>query len=105
MLDDSEWERVAQHWRTAKHDLSTKDPASRPSGPAWQDPLMTKAHELMLEEYYSMTGHRETNPGALWHHRVSLYGPPCGACGKPYRTPQALFCAACGKPRPVSAAV
>jgi hypothetical protein len=33
------------------------------------------------------------------HHRTSLYGPLCVACGKPQRTPVASWCAACGQPR------
>lgn len=53
----------------------------------------------VLERYYQLTGFRETNINALWHHRVSLYGPPCKACGKPLRTPKAILCAACGASR------
>jgi hypothetical protein len=49
-----------------------------------------------LERYYQITGFRETNPNALWHHRLSDLGPPCNTCGKPLRTPRAKFCAACG---------
>jgi hypothetical protein len=52
-----------------------------------------------LELYEEVTGYRETNADALFHHRLSIYGPPCGACGKPLRTPQASFCAACGARR------
>lgn len=49
-----------------------------------------------LEAYERLTGFRETNPQALYHHRISLYGPPCSNCLKPLRTPQARTCAACG---------
>jgi hypothetical protein len=48
-----------------------------------------------LAMYFELTGFPETNPDALWHHRVSLYGAPCSACGKPLRTPKAKVCAAC----------
>jgi hypothetical protein len=47
-----------------------------------------------------MTGLRETNINAIWHHRIAEYGPPCGACGKPLRTPKARLCAACGATPP-----
>jgi hypothetical protein len=52
-----------------------------------------------LDLYYRITGFRETNVNAIWHHRLSQFGPPCAACGKPLRTPRAKFCAACGAPR------
>jgi hypothetical protein len=36
-----------------------------------------------LDEYERITGFRETNPNAVYHHRLSLYGSRCAACGKP----------------------
>jgi hypothetical protein len=52
--------------------------------------------ESALRLYRDITGRSETNSDAIWHHRVSIYGPPCKGCSKPLRTPQASFCAACG---------
>ncbi|MBK0378889.1 hypothetical protein [Mucilaginibacter segetis] len=54
----------------------------------------------LLRYYYELTGFAETNPVAILHHKITLYGPPCKKCGKPYRTPVASFCAACGNIRP-----
>lgn len=51
----------------------------------------------MLAEYERITGFRETNLNAVFHHRLSVYGPPCRHCGKPLRTPQARFCGSCVK--------
>lgn len=59
-------------------------------------PIDDRFQELR-DEYHKMTGFYESNHNAIMHHRVSIYGPPCEACGKPLRTPQAAFCAACGK--------
>jgi len=47
--------------------------------------------------YYHLTGVAETNPKAIGHHSISLYGPPCAGCGVPLRTPRAKRCAACGE--------
>ncbi|MGC2531264.1 MAG: hypothetical protein WA639_26255 [Candidatus Acidiferrum sp.] len=30
----------------------------------------------MLEGHERVTGHRETNGNAVFHHRLSMYGPP-----------------------------
>ena len=49
-----------------------------------------------LKEYERITGFVETNPNALHHHRISLYGPECRGCGRPLRTPKATRCASCG---------
>lgn len=56
----------------------------------------------VLDKYFELTGFMETNQNAIWHHRISLYGPPCEKCGKPYRTSVASFCAACGNKRAAS---
>lgn len=50
---------------------------------------------FILDQYARWTGLAETNVNAVFHHRLSLYGPPCHACGKPLRTPRAKLCAAC----------
>ena len=55
-----------------------------------------KTKQLALDFYFELTGFRETNINAIWHHIVDLYGPPCCECGKPLRTPRAKWCAACG---------
>jgi hypothetical protein len=60
---------------------------------------MKSRFKPLLDYYNSITGEEETNPDAIMHHRISQYGPPCENCGKPYRTPQASFCAACGNKR------
>ena len=55
----------------------------------------------LLDYYEKVTGLNETEPNAIMHHRLALYGPPCECCGKPYRTPKATFCAACGNKRKI----
>ena len=81
MLDDDEYRQVM---------------ALRPFGKGGES-LRTK-FAAMLAEYERITGLRETNPNAIFHHRLSEYGPPCRHCGKPLRTPQAKLCGYCMKP-------
>jgi hypothetical protein len=52
----------------------------------------------ILREYERITGFHETNPNAIYHHRLGLYGPPCAHCGKPLRTPRARVCGSCMRP-------
>jgi hypothetical protein len=55
--------------------------------------------KALLDFYNNLTGFNETEPNAVMHHRLALYGPICENRGKPYRTPKASFCAACGHKR------
>ncbi len=96
MLTDDEWEEVAPSLTNAisqikeyreLHQCSLGEATAKGFGKA------------ALVAYKRITGFKETNPNALFHHRLSMYGPPCRACGKPLRTPQARFCAMCSTER------
>lgn len=54
--------------------------------------------EQVLAEFERITGYKERNPAAIWHHRMALYGPPCRSCEKPLRTPRATLCGSCMTP-------
>jgi hypothetical protein len=79
MLDESEFQRVM---------------AIRAS-----DVGMRQSLEHVLAEYERITGMKETNPAAVYHHRLALYGPACEFCGRPLRTPQANRCGSCMRHR------
>jgi hypothetical protein len=84
MLDEEEYAIANNFYRLAKH----KGTGS-----------IEERLQPVLDYYNNLTGFGETEANAVMHHRISLYGPPCEQCGKPYRTPQASFCAACGHKR------
>jgi hypothetical protein len=56
----------------------------------------TDRGKAAVDEYNRITGFAETNWNAVWHHRISIYGPPCLRCGKVLRTPIAFKCFECG---------
>jgi hypothetical protein len=82
MLDDQEFVEFASLYRAGFQSLKER--------------RATMA--VMLVRYEAITGYRETNPRAIMHHRLSLYGPPCTHCGKPLRTPRAKLCGSCMLP-------
>jgi hypothetical protein len=96
MLEEHEWELLEPHLTDAVqqikryrelHGVSLSEAQAKGYG---QDALAL---------YRRFTGFDETNANALWHHRLSLYGPPCAVFDKPLRTPAAKHCAECGEPR------
>jgi hypothetical protein len=95
MLDEHEWEQMQPHL----HGRSAHIMQYRRTYGVPLDEAVRHGYDGALELYSAITGFRETNPNALWHHRASQFGPPCRVCGKPLRTPRAKLCAACGAPR------
>lgn len=86
MLDEDEWAEVESELTTGvrmvqehceTHSVSLRETPT--------ESFFSRA----LGVYERITGVREPNPNALWHHRVAQYGPPCHRCGKPLRTPNA----------------
>lgn len=100
MLDEKEWELMDPALTRGLRNIQ----AQRQERQVGLDEIDSKTQFAeALDLYERLTGFRETNHLAIYHHRLSLYGPPCKACGKPLRTPQAKLCAACGAPRTAAA--
>jgi hypothetical protein len=94
MLDEQEWQRLVAKFPTAE---SIK--AYREQHGVALDEARRGAFAEALASYRALTGFAESEPNALWHHRISLYGPPCAHCGKPFRTPVARRRLLCGTDR------
>ncbi|HEY0685212.1 MAG TPA: hypothetical protein VGD45_22935 [Steroidobacter sp.] len=94
MLDDEEWSRV----RALLAPMQTIKDVRERHGVPLGDALKLASWEA-LHLYREITRFSETNPNALWHHQIAIYGAPCTACGKPLRTPRAKRCFECGEPR------
>jgi hypothetical protein len=93
MLTEPEWAQVEPALKRAITDIQDYRKAHRVE----PSEARQRGHGASaLKLYNEITGFGETNVNAIWHHRASDYGPPCGTCGKPLRTPRASFCAACG---------
>ena len=97
MLDDDEWAQLAPLLKVAILEFTEEH---RRTGVSLREAQTTGVlGRRALALYRDLTGFEETNLNALWHHQISLYGPPCTHCGKPLRTPRAKLCAACGRDR------
>lgn len=96
MLDEAEWEQLYPFLL----DTVARIQAFRQAHNASLKEAIQGTHfEEALAKYRELTGFTETNVNALWHHRAAEFGPPCAACAKPLRTPNARHCAECGTPR------
>jgi len=93
MLDEDEYEFLARVHRKCTADVKAyREVHSAPLDKTPRSGLM----KPVLDEYRRLTRAVETDPDHVLKHRLSLYGPPCQACGLPLRTPKAKVCASCG---------
>lgn len=93
MLEEDEWQQLAPLLSSFVEDVKRhreyhSSLVQEASGAISPDPA--------LQKYFELTGFRETNINALWHHRASLHGDPCPRCAKPLRTRVAKLCVECG---------
>jgi hypothetical protein len=96
MLEEDEWRIVWEQLHNAT--LAIKADRSE-TGATLAETSIRSIFQPALEAYERITGFRETNHNALYHHRVALYGPPCRNCGRPLRIPDARLCGSCMAPR------
>jgi hypothetical protein len=96
LLDEQEWQQVVPLLRDG---VETIKQYRLENDVGLTDAKDAVYGQAALAKYFEITGYNETNANALWHHRLSRFGPPCKACGKPLRTPRAKLCAECGTPR------
>jgi hypothetical protein len=100
MLDEAEWAEVSPYLNSYISAIK----AYREEHQVGLAEARERISDMACAVYERLTGVHETNPNAIYHHRLSLYGPPCPSCGRLLRTPRASFCASCGwRPHPSSA--
>ncbi len=91
MLDEAEWEVISPLLDSFIAQVKDYRQVHRVSLRQAREQIEAAA----LDEFARLTGTQETNVDAIWHHRLSLYGPPCRSCGRPLRTPAAKLCGSC----------
>lgn len=96
MLDDDEFARVSKLYGEC---MGSAKKTREKKALAVGDSLIDAMFEPVRLEYERITGFANCHQNAVMHHQLSLYGPPCAACGKPLRTPRARHCASCGAAR------
>jgi hypothetical protein len=96
MLDGDDWQQLS---RMLDQRLERIKNERREKGLTLDEIPMATHDEALLDAHFKLTGARLKSVGAIYHHRVDRYGPPCKHCGKPLRTSRARFCAECGQPR------
>lgn len=92
MLNEDEWEEI---YPLLKLDTDAIKDLRREKQLTLREAITERSFSA-CEKFYELTGFRESNHNAIWHHRLSLYGDECPSCGHLIRTPTARFCAQCG---------
>lgn len=100
MLEDAEHARVLEALQSAESAARTGYEVDEQSADDSAATVLDEGENhfaAVIDVFEQITGSRDCNPHALQYHRLSLYGPPCPTCGKPFRTPAATTCSFCAK--------
>jgi hypothetical protein len=93
MLTDDEWEQVYPFLNTNTKNIKAHQVLT---GASVTDSIHT-LRQYACDQYFKITGFRETNSDTIWHHRLSIYGAECLTCGHLLRSEHATYCANCGR--------
>ena len=93
MLNEEEWEPLHTLLTDGLNSIKRE---RQETGKRLSEVDIPLHYTAAFDYYENLTGYREIDHNNLWHHRISIYGPPCPNCGVPLRTPQATYCPKCG---------
>jgi len=93
MLDEAEWAELAPFLSPIINRIQSY---REQTGASLSDATKLGYEQPALAKYFELSGFRESNVNALWHHRLSQHGPPCPHCGKLLRTNRSARCVECG---------
>lgn len=98
MLDEEEFELCNQASKKGRTLVEAEIAKRKIVGYPWLEDIDGPYEKLryFIDMYRVITGFPETNPNAIFHHRLSTLGPDCPNCGNPLRTSLAKYCANCG---------
>lgn len=96
MFDEREWAEIEPCLMATLQALKDE---RRERGATLDEVERSALTRPVLELHEQLTGFQGSNYEVIWHHRLSLFGPPCHACGRLLRTKEATRCASCGTPR------
>ena len=104
MLTDAEWELLLRardaggDWPAVLESARVGEGRHPVRQPA-ELSLLGMRNAWWQQGYRFFTGREESDAAVVLHHRTAVHGLPCGACGRPLRTPQARACVSCGHRR------
>ncbi len=93
MLDEAEWAELHPFLSSMTRHIQRYREST---GASLADAVKLGWETPALDKYFELTGFRESNVKALWHHRLSQHGPPCARFGRLLRTSRAARCVECG---------
>ena len=93
-LDDDEWKVFSPHANSTVQAIKNY----REENGIGLAEAKAAVEDTTVQEFFKFTGFQLPDCHAVYHHRLSIWGPECSECGQLIRTDRATFCANCGRP-------